>query len=241
MLDRLDQLRRVRALRWLTGFTRVLLAVGFIAPGLSKVVGHRFADPSVITTDTAMGYFFDAFYQTGAYYGFVGAAQVLAGVLLLVPRTALLGALLYLPIMGNIAVLTWATRFGNTAYVAALMTLAALYLVAWDARRLAPLFRAPADRLTWPRRPVRSVAAALAVAGGLATTLAMRGLVPGVAKAQLATVMLAGLAVVALAAVLALADRAWAWWRGAPTPSAEPPSAEPPSAAPAGEEATPFV
>jgi small-conductance mechanosensitive channel len=140
-------------------------------------------------------------------------------VLLLVPRTALLGALLYLPIIGNIAVLTWATRFGNTAYMAALMTLAALYLVAWDARRLAPLFRPPADRLRWPRRPARAGAAGLGVAGGLVTTLAMRGLVPGVAKAQLATVMLAGLALLALAAALALADHAWTRWRRDPDPA----------------------
>ena len=76
---------------------RVLLALGFIPPGLTKVVGHRFTSLGV---DTQVGYFFDAFFTASVYYQFVGAAQVCAGVLLLLPRTSLLGALIYLAISG---------------------------------------------------------------------------------------------------------------------------------------------
>ena len=43
-------------------FFRILLAAGFIPPGLQKVVGHRFTSLGV---DTPVGYFFDAFFQAG--------------------------------------------------------------------------------------------------------------------------------------------------------------------------------
>ena len=77
-------------------------AAGFIAPGLTKVLGYRFANPEVITTDTPIGAFFDVFFAAGAYYQFVGAAQILAAILLLSPRTAALGAVIYFPIILNI-------------------------------------------------------------------------------------------------------------------------------------------
>jgi CRISPR/Cas system-associated protein Cas5 (RAMP superfamily) len=43
---------------------------------------------------------------TGFYYRLIGVSQLAAALLLLIPRTTLLGALLYLPIIFNICVLT---------------------------------------------------------------------------------------------------------------------------------------
>jgi hypothetical protein len=55
--------------------------------------------------------------------------------LLLIPRTALLGAILYLPIILNICVLTYAIRFEGTR-IATFMLLANLFLLFWDYARL---------------------------------------------------------------------------------------------------------
>ena len=86
------------------------------------------------------GLFFYVFHQTGAYYVFVGIVQVTAGVLLLSRRTALLGACLYFPTIGNIFVLVLALPFGTgTPIMVGLMLLGTLWLLMWDAHRLLPL------------------------------------------------------------------------------------------------------
>jgi hypothetical protein len=73
--------------------------------------------------------------------------------LLLIPRTTLLGALLYLPIIFNICVLTYATRFEGTR-IATLMLLANVFLLCWDYPRLKYLLplALPIDAATTPDR-----------------------------------------------------------------------------------------
>jgi len=72
---------------------------------------------------------------TGYYYTFIGAGQLIAALLLLIPRTALLGAVVYFPVILNICVLTYAVRFEGTR-IATLMLLANLFLLVWDYQRL---------------------------------------------------------------------------------------------------------
>ena len=62
-------------------------------------------------------------------------SQLTVALLLLIPRTALLGAILYFPIIFNICVLAYATRFEGTR-ITTLMLLANLYLLGWDYARL---------------------------------------------------------------------------------------------------------
>jgi len=114
-------------------FCRIALAASFIPAGLVKIMGERFAEG--LPSNNPLGHYFDALYLTGYYYTFIGVVQVVTGVLLLIPRTALLGALLYLPIIANICVLTYATRFEGTR-LNAMMLLASLFLLCWDYDRL---------------------------------------------------------------------------------------------------------
>ena len=90
------RVRASRALQRFTAVTRVLLAAGFVWPGMLKLVGPPFGGG--IPEEHPIGAFFVLFYSVRGWYLATGAVQVLAGVLLLVPRTALLGALLYLPL-----------------------------------------------------------------------------------------------------------------------------------------------
>lgn len=136
LLAKLDDLygegKRNRWLRYFTVFCRVVLALGFIPSGIVKVMGERFTG---LPSNHPLGHYFDALHQTGFYYTFIGVGQLTAALLLLIPRTALLGAILYFPIIFNICVLTYATRFEGTR-IATLMLLANLYLLAWDFARL---------------------------------------------------------------------------------------------------------
>jgi hypothetical protein len=146
---------RVRSIPFflrLTLFTRILLAAGFVPTGMVKLLGRRF---TLMPVDTPVGAFFEAMYQTGAYWQFLGFSQVLAGLLLLVPRFAHLGALLFVPIMVNIFVVTMALRLGGTSVVTGLMLMAVLYLCVWDYHRIRSLITPrpwdPSLRIPEPR------------------------------------------------------------------------------------------
>jgi len=134
-----------RALLWIrscafcyrfTVFTRVLLAAGFIPTGMVKLMGGRF---TLLGSDNPIAVFFEALYQTGLYWRFLGLGQVVAGLLLLFPRLAHLGAALFLPIVVNIFVITISLDFGGTPVVTGLMLLAVTWLCAWDFHRFRPM------------------------------------------------------------------------------------------------------
>jgi hypothetical protein len=119
-----------------TAFTRILLFIGFTPPSIKKILHQPF---TVLPDSNPVGHYFNALLGTGFYYEFIGWAQLIAAVLLLFPRTAHIGALMFFPIILNIAVLTNAVGFVGTWLLTILMTLAATYLVAWDYDRLKPI------------------------------------------------------------------------------------------------------
>jgi hypothetical protein len=136
-------------LQLFTAFTRVLLAVGFIPPSYKKIIGEPF---TVLPDSHPVGHYFNALFQTGFYYEFIGWGQMIAAILLLFPRTAHWGALMFLPIIVNIAVLTASVGFAGTWLITLLMAFAALWLVAWEYDRLKPILFArrmqPAQRFS---------------------------------------------------------------------------------------------
>jgi uncharacterized membrane protein YphA (DoxX/SURF4 family) len=126
------ELKRNKWLRYFAVFCRIALALGFIPSGFVKVTGERFTG---LPSNHPLGHYFDALYLTSYYYTFIGIGQLIAAALLLIPRTALLGAIFYFPIILNICVLDYAVRFEGTR-IATLMLLANLFLLAWDYPRL---------------------------------------------------------------------------------------------------------
>jgi uncharacterized membrane protein YphA (DoxX/SURF4 family) len=121
-------------------FCRIALAAAFLPTGFVKIMGQRFAEG--LSPNNPLGHYFDALHLTGYYYTFIGIGQVVAAILLLIPRTSLLGALLYFPIIFNICVLTYATRFDGTRLIT-MVVLANLFLLAWDYDRLKYIFSQP--------------------------------------------------------------------------------------------------
>jgi len=114
-------------------FCRIALAASFLPAGFVKVMGERFAEG--LPSNNPLGHYFDALQLTGYYYTFIGVAQIIIAILLLIPRTSLLGALMYFPIILNICVLTYATRFEGTRIVT-FIVLACVFLLIWDYDRL---------------------------------------------------------------------------------------------------------
>src|SRR5688500_11451123 len=91
--------KRNKWIRYFAVFCRIILAAGFIPAGIVKVTGERFTG---LPANNPLGHYFDALSLTRYYYTFIGVGQLTAALLLLVPRTALLGAVLYFPIILNI-------------------------------------------------------------------------------------------------------------------------------------------
>jgi uncharacterized membrane protein YphA (DoxX/SURF4 family) len=113
---------------------RILLAYAFIVAGMVKIFGERFA--SGLSVLHPMGAYLEALHHTGYYYTFIGYAQVMAGVFLLIPGTVLIGALIYLPIIVNICILSLAVRFEGSIVSSPLMVMANLYILAWHYDKL---------------------------------------------------------------------------------------------------------
>lgn len=107
-------------------------------------MGERFTG---LPSNNPLGHYFDALHITGYYYTFIGVVQLFTALCLLIPRTSLLGALMYFPIIVNICVLTYATRFDGTRIVT-MMMLASLFLLIWDSDRIRHIFTPPTKRIT---------------------------------------------------------------------------------------------
>jgi uncharacterized membrane protein YphA (DoxX/SURF4 family) len=132
------RVRQHRYLKIFTVLTRILLALGFLPSGLTKVLGNRF---TILGVDNPVGFFFEAMYRTGFYWRFLGLCQLAAAALLLIPKTATIGALLYFPLILNIFVITVSLPFTGTPVITGLMLLANLYLLCWDYDKLKHLIK----------------------------------------------------------------------------------------------------
>lgn len=130
-LERLHSQVKENSWLWLFSiFCRFALAAGFIPSGMVKIIGERFA--SGLSVNHPMGHYLEALHTTGYYYTFIGVVQIAAAIMLLVPRTVTLGAFLYFPIILNICILTYSTRFDGSLFTAPLMVLANLFLLGWN-------------------------------------------------------------------------------------------------------------
>ncbi|KXK05690.1 MAG: hypothetical protein UZ17_ACD001000577 [Acidobacteria bacterium OLB17] len=138
--DTLDKIHAAVTRKWwtqlFTAFTRCIIAVGFIPPSIPKILHKPF---TVLPDSNPVGHYFNALLGTGYYYEFIGWSQLIAAILLLIPRTSHIGALLFFPIILNIAVLTNSVGFAGTWLITIFMALAGLYMVAWEYDRLKPI------------------------------------------------------------------------------------------------------
>jgi hypothetical protein len=134
----IETLKRFRIVQLFTIYLRYLIGAAFVFPSVPKILGQRFTS---ISTDDPAGFFFEAMYRTGFYWNFLGWAQLVAALLLMTQRFAVLGAMCFFPIILNIWLITWSLAFKGTWLITFLMWLANLYLLVWDYRRFLPLLQ----------------------------------------------------------------------------------------------------
>lgn len=136
LLQILHSARRQPLLYRFTLGISIMLAVGFIPTGMVKVLGFRF---SSLNPDHETGAFFEILYQSGYYWKFLGATQIMAGILILFKRTATLGSVMFVAIISNIFFITISYDFSGTPIITFAMLMASLWLVFWNWYRIRPL------------------------------------------------------------------------------------------------------
>ncbi|GAB3933105.1 DoxX family protein [Larkinella terrae] len=176
-LDRLhNKVKQNKWLRYFAVFNRIALAAGFLPSGFVKIMGERFTN---LSNNHPMGHYLEALHHTGYYYTFIGILQMTAAVLLLIPRTAVLGAVLYFPIILNICILSLAVRFDGSLLSSPLMVLANLYLLCWYYDRLKFIlpFNRPAVPASLPDQKALTTKFPTLFFAGVAATVFLVGLI----------------------------------------------------------------
>ena len=212
-LRMLQRLRRVTLLQLFTIGVRYLIGLAFVFAAFAM---GKFSTPPadqqslIYNTEpiqdlSPIGQFFRIMTHSRLYWGFLGAAQVFAGVLLVTQRFAALGAVAFFGIILNIFVLTVGFEFRGTPVVTGLMLLATTHLLVWDLDAFQPLFRRPERCLAiapptgWIASPfwgwLGTAMCAVVVGGFALPKLALHGLM---AAFGLGLVGMAGFAVVRL-------------------------------------------
>ena len=154
-------------------YLRFYVASAMLWYGIQKVIPAQFPPPSLdrlvqtYGSSSPMGFLWTFIGASPAYEIFAGAAELLAGVLLIPRRTALLGALVTIAVMSNVVALNLFFDASIKTYSSHLL-LMALFLAAPDARQVAEFF------LRRPPRPLfeeRWARAATLVVGAVLVAL----------------------------------------------------------------------
>jgi hypothetical protein len=126
---------------WLRVALRYRLAIGIIAYGLIKLFPLQMPYPSLSNLHTNYGDFypwkiyFHTIGITQGYESFLGAIEVIAGLLLLCRRTVTFGAGLILGFVGNVFAANISYDIGEIAYSFFLLSIA-VFLIVYDVPRL---------------------------------------------------------------------------------------------------------
>jgi len=122
-------------------YTRYAIGGAFVFASLIKIKGKRFTGESgeFYPIDSAW-HFFETMYQSGLYWKFIGMAQLLAGFLLITQKYAKLGAIINLPIILNIFIITLSYYFAFTPLITGLVLTTNVVLIIWDWNELKILF-----------------------------------------------------------------------------------------------------
>lgn len=116
---------------------RYLLGSSFVYASILKIQGIRFTpEPGENAPIGTLSHFFEAMYQSGLYWHFIGWGQLIADTLLMSQIFSTLGAMVFFPIMFNIFIVTISFESTDILIITFLMLLANIYLLLWDWNKL---------------------------------------------------------------------------------------------------------
>lgn len=139
MFNLIDYLKRQLLVKLFVIYLRYLIGFAFVFASIVKIRGERFTR---IPPTEPVGYFFEAMYQSGFYWNFLGWAQLISGALLMSQRFSTIGAFAFFPVILNVCLITHSVDFGSgTPTVTTLMLLGTIFLLLWDYKKWVILFQ----------------------------------------------------------------------------------------------------
>lgn len=134
----IDSLKKFLVVKLFTIYLRYLIGFAFVFASIIKIRGERFTN---IPPTEPVGYFFEAMYQFGFYWQFLGWAQLVSGALLMSQRFSTIGAMVFFPVILNVCLITHSVDFGSgTPTITTLMLLGTVFLLLWDYQKWVHLF-----------------------------------------------------------------------------------------------------
>ncbi len=133
----LFKLKSWKLFQAITICARYLLGSAFTWASILKIKGVRFTPASAEHAPVnSLPHLLETMYRSGFYWHFIGWAQLIAGFLLMSQTFSTLGAVMYLPMMLSIFILTTWFESPGVLVITSFMLLANLYLLMWDYNRL---------------------------------------------------------------------------------------------------------
>jgi uncharacterized membrane protein YphA (DoxX/SURF4 family) len=115
---------------------RVGLGLTFITSGIRKLPGIKFTQ---LPLDNPVGSYFNAMYETGFYWNFIGYFQIVIGFLVFFNRFVVLSSLLMMPVTINIFLISVSLRMTGTPFITSAMVLGNTFMLLWHYENYLPL------------------------------------------------------------------------------------------------------
>lgn len=139
-MDLIKSLRQLFVFKLLYWAARIGMGLAFILSGIRKLPGVKF---TALPVDNPVGHYFDAMYQLGFYWNFIGYVQILLGILMLFNRTVVASIIMALPITINIFLVSVALHMTGTPFITAAMVLGNLFLMFWHYENYLSILKKP--------------------------------------------------------------------------------------------------
>lgn len=137
-------MRRLLQSRYLRNFSSIFLGAIFFTAGMSKLYfEHKFPGiigPVWLEDELAK-------YDLGMYARFIAYSQVIIGYLLLTLRYSLVGAIMMIPLVSNILMVTISMNWRGTPFVLAFLLAVNIYLLVFDYRNYLSLLGINSDKI----------------------------------------------------------------------------------------------
>ncbi|MFD2588679.1 hypothetical protein ACFSQJ_17260 [Croceitalea marina] len=136
----LEKIKKIKILKVFYWFVRISMGFGFVLSGMRKLPGIRF---TILSNDNPAGAFFNAMYDTGFYWNFIGYFQILLGILIFFNRFVVLTSVLMMPVTFNIFLVSIALNMKGTPIITSTMLMANIFLLVWNQKNYKNLFLKP--------------------------------------------------------------------------------------------------
>ena len=137
ILEILKNNRAIRACYWLV---RIGMGLTFIISGIRKWPGVKFTS---LPVENPVGAYFNAMYETGFYWNFIGYFQIALGLLIFLNRFVVLSSLLMMPVTVNIFLVSVSLHMSGTPFITAAMLLGNAFLLFWHFPNYRSIFQKP--------------------------------------------------------------------------------------------------